>query len=52
MFLIIYFILLGSIFHLLFIKPAVSKKVDKQPFVQHLDASPSSIINEAKPHAR
>ncbi|CAN7169442.1 hypothetical protein [Rossellomorea sp. LjRoot5] len=52
MFLIIYFVLLGSIFHLLFIKPAISKKVDKHPLFEHLDASPSSITNEAKSHAR
>ncbi|MEI2666710.1 hypothetical protein [Rossellomorea sp. LJF3] len=51
MFLIIYFVLLGSIFHLLFIKPAFSK-VDKHPLLEHLDASPSSIIKEAKSHAR
>ncbi|MGG3913978.1 hypothetical protein [Rossellomorea vietnamensis] len=51
MFLIIYFVLLGSIFHLLFIKPGISK-VDNHPLFEHLDGSPSSIIKEAKSHAR
>ena len=52
LFLIIYFALLGSVFHFLFIRPAAIKKVDKQPFFQQLDPPPSSVLTEAKSHAR
>ncbi|WP_160316878.1 hypothetical protein [Rossellomorea vietnamensis] len=52
MLMIIYFALLGSVFHFQFVRPATTKKVDKQPFFHQLDAPPSSVLNEAKSHAR